>query len=765
MAVSRRTLWLLRALRVQVGAQADDTVRRLTEAWVRAWDLLDAEWQAAMAEVVAAYVTAGRWPAPWQLARIDRLAAAQQQTATALAALTATANTTTAAGAVEVVAATAAAEPAIMASQLPADLAAAALETYAAKVAPSALEAIVSRARTQIHAGTWPLTDDAVQAMRRALIAGVATGAHPTETARQMVDQVQGAFNGGLGRAINLARTETLEAYRHTSATVHAANADVLDGWTWIATLDPRTCFPAGTWIRTRAGQVPIEAVRVGDEVLTHTGGWRCVYETLDQAYEGPMVTVEAGPLRVTATADHPFLIERQGELQWVEARHVRSGDSVLSDRESDPHGIDHAGGEGAVERGSDEPHDGPAEALHVEGLASVPVGDLGVPVRLVNLQGGSAADEEVDRPLPAGDGGLLVIGDAQHVESATDVALGHGLAGVASVAADRAEPGAALLSRTDPERLAAGQAVDHYGGPAAVFRAVCVPGAADAENGAAAGAGSVFDGGAGAVDRTVVVPVGVATRDAERLPATGAGLGDLGRAGVAGARAKGVGLPAAGAEGGAATVAGALDAGHSRSASAPVGFVSLVGGVASGAAELPAAAGDPRRWDLECGSTPLASPLHRHTVSMVTIQNQAARVYNVEVDGDHSYVANGVAVHNCPGCWAMHGTHHPLTQAGPWDHQQGRCARMGKLKSWAELGIPGVEAPDLTPDAEATFAALPHADQLAVMGPGRLALLTSGQIGWADLPTRRDSQAWRPSYVPRPVRELQALAARRAVA
>jgi SPP1 gp7 family putative phage head morphogenesis protein len=258
-----------------------------------------------------------------------------------------------------VIAATAAAEPAIMASQLPASLAAAVLETYAARIAPTALEAIALRARQQIHSGTWPLTEQATGAMRRALIVGVATGAHPTDAARDMVRQVEGAFNGGLTRAINIARTEMLDAYRNTSAAVHEANSDVLDGWTWIATLDRRTC----------------------------------------------------------------------------------------------------------------------------------------------------------------------------------------------------------------------------------------------------------------------------------------------------------------------------------------------------------------------------------------------------------------------PSCWAMHGTHHPLDQAGPWDHQQGRCARMPKVKSWLELGIPGQEAEDLTPDAERVFAALPPDDQLAIMGPGRLALLTAGRVSFADLAVRRDNQAWRPAFVARPVRELQALADRRAVA
>ncbi|MEU7590621.1 phage minor head protein [Micromonospora sp. NPDC049230] len=358
MAVTRRTLWLLRALRADVGDQTDDTVRQLTAAWVNAWDVLDAEWRAAVDQVVALYAAGDRWPAPWQLARIDRLAAAQQQTAAALAALTTTTNTTIGAGATEVVAATATAEPVLMASQLPAAAAATAVHTYAARILPSALEAIAVRARSQIHSSTWSLTEDATQAMRRALISGVATGAHPTEAARSMVDQVEGAFNGGLARAMVIARTEMLDAYRDTSAAVHHANSAVLAGWTWISTLDGRTC----------------------------------------------------------------------------------------------------------------------------------------------------------------------------------------------------------------------------------------------------------------------------------------------------------------------------------------------------------------------------------------------------------------------PSCWAMHGTHHPLDERGPDDHQQGRCARMPRVKSWAEMGIPGVEGQDATPDAQKVFAALPRADQLSVMGPARLELLNSGQITWADLATSRDSQAWRRSYVPRPVRELQAIAARHQV-
>lgn len=803
MAVTNRTLWLLAELRDQVGGATDDVVRDLTAAWVTAWDEVSQAWADAVAEIIAEFLATGIWPAPWKLARLSRLNTTAVRTQQTLNALTTTTVASAGAGVDQVIAATIAAEPAIMASQLPAQLAAAALTAYADNIVPTALEAIALRARQQITVTTWPLSAEATEAVRRSLIRGVATGAHPTDAARDMLRRVEGDFNGGLNRAIVVARTEMLDAYRDASAHVHQVNEDVLAGWVWSSTLDRRTCFPAGTWIATRAGQVPIEAVRVGDEVLAHTGGWRRVYETLDQPYDGPMVTVEAGPLRVTATADHPFLIERQGQLQWVEAQHIRRGDSVLSDRESGPHGVDHAGGEGAVERGSDEPDNGPAEALHVEGLAGVTVGDLGVPVRLVDLEGGPSVDEEVNRTLPAGDGILLLVGDAQGVQRAADIALGHGLAGVPSVAADRAEPGRAVLLGLDAERIAACEAVDHDGGSAADLRAVGVVGPLGDENGAASGARAPVDVGACAVDRAVVVPVGVAARDAERSAAARAGLVDLGRGGggIAGPRAVDAGSFPAGSEGGAASDTLTVDARDGGDAVAGMGALPLVGGVTGATAELPPTSPCPRRGDLvgsptsgtdpvlsgvvvelgavsvgardgavfelpvstvELGPAPLTSKLHRYTVSMVVPHVQAARVYNLEVEIDHSYVANGFAVHNCPACWGMHGTVHPLSVPGPEGHQQCRCARLPKAKTWRDLGIDLDEDDDLTPDAQQRFDGLDEAEQRAIVGPGRLAMMKAGKISLADLPVRKTNPGWRPSYVPRNLTQLDLLARRR---
>ena len=104
------------------------------------------------------------------------------------------------------------------------------------------LDAIVQRATTSITSRMWVLSDQAAEAMRRRLVQGVAAGRNPRETARLMVADVEGVFDGGLARALNISRTETTDAYRAGAKAHHEANADVLRGWVWLAHLSERTC-------------------------------------------------------------------------------------------------------------------------------------------------------------------------------------------------------------------------------------------------------------------------------------------------------------------------------------------------------------------------------------------------------------------------------------------------------------------------------------------------------------------------------------------
>jgi hypothetical protein len=241
-AITRQTLQLLRRLRVDVGEAADAATRDLTKAWVTAWDELHTQTSAAVDELVAAAVRAGRWPQPWELARVYRLQEMLVAAEQALAQLGTHTGVTVADTAGQVIGATVDQEPRLIASQLPAAEQVAAVQRFTARIIPSVVDVMAARTRANIINTARPLSADAMDAMRRELVAGVAVGDNPRTTARQMVARVEGAFNGGLTRAMTIARTETLDAYRVASAYAHTANADVLSGWRWLCSLDSRAC-------------------------------------------------------------------------------------------------------------------------------------------------------------------------------------------------------------------------------------------------------------------------------------------------------------------------------------------------------------------------------------------------------------------------------------------------------------------------------------------------------------------------------------------
>jgi SPP1 gp7 family putative phage head morphogenesis protein len=113
-----------------------------------------------------------------------------------------------------------------------------------------------------------------------------------------------------------------------------------------------------------------------------------------------------------------------------------------------------------------------------------------------------------------------------------------------------------------------------------------------------------------------------------------------------------------------------------------------------------------------------------------------------------------------CPSCWAQHGSMHAVDDPGPQDHQQGRCTGVPVTKPWSQLGFAIEEPASILPDAQSVFDALPEADQLAVMGRDRLALLRSGKVAWSDLSVNRSTPGWRDSFAPRPTKDLRKRAA-----
>jgi site-specific DNA-cytosine methylase len=65
-------------------------------------------------------------------------------------------------------------------------------------------------------------------------------------------------------------------------------------------------CFPAGTLILCRQGLVPIEKVKVGDEVLTHESNWKRVTSVM-QSVKDTITVRGQGHFGLETTAEHPF--------------------------------------------------------------------------------------------------------------------------------------------------------------------------------------------------------------------------------------------------------------------------------------------------------------------------------------------------------------------------------------------------------------------------------------------------------------------------
>lgn len=105
-----------------------------------------------------------------------------------------------------------------------------------------ALQAIVRRTTQQVTSTALPLADETYATILGELTRGVAAGDNPKATAARMLRRAEDLHNFGAARAVNIARTETLDAYREGSRAAQDAHADLLAGWAWIAHLGSRTC-------------------------------------------------------------------------------------------------------------------------------------------------------------------------------------------------------------------------------------------------------------------------------------------------------------------------------------------------------------------------------------------------------------------------------------------------------------------------------------------------------------------------------------------
>lgn len=248
MPVTRRTLRISDQLRILIDDRVDQAVRELVQAWVRAWTEIEPEWEAAIA-VLVSLSRNGKWPTPAQIGRAAQARRALAAVTVAITELSEFTGVTVMTTAREVTGEVALWQARLIASQLPAEAGTTAeLVARFNRVDVAAIAAIVERTNTQIESRRIPLERDAVEAMRRALVRGVALGNNPRTAARHMLQLAEHRFNGGLTRAMTIARTEILDAHRSATAAHHFDHGDVLQGWAWHAKLDTRTC--PSCWVK-----------------------------------------------------------------------------------------------------------------------------------------------------------------------------------------------------------------------------------------------------------------------------------------------------------------------------------------------------------------------------------------------------------------------------------------------------------------------------------------------------------------------------------
>ena len=93
-------------------------------------------------------------------------------------------------------------------------------------------------------------------------------------------------------------------------------------------------CCPPDTTVVVRGGEVSIDRIRVGDEVLTGKGRFRPVSGVLSRYYDGPLVSIRPSlyaPIRLTP--EHPVYVFRDSDFLWIPAAHVLPDDYVVSPR------------------------------------------------------------------------------------------------------------------------------------------------------------------------------------------------------------------------------------------------------------------------------------------------------------------------------------------------------------------------------------------------------------------------------------------------
>lgn len=166
---------------------------------------------------------------------------------------------------------------------------------------------------------------------REVFAQAIAEGWNPRKTGRALANQMEGLAKR---RAVLIARTEQIRAYRTANRDVYARNADVLQGWRWTAAKTPATCamclaldgeiFPVEETLSSHPACV------IGDTKVATPG----LLASTARRHSGEVVQIKTRNGHVlTVTPNHPILTPEG----YVAAGLLREGGYIVSG--TDPEG------------------------------------------------------------------------------------------------------------------------------------------------------------------------------------------------------------------------------------------------------------------------------------------------------------------------------------------------------------------------------------------------------------------------------------------
>ena len=170
----------------------------------------------------------------------------------------------------------------------------------------------------------WWAAQQTDTAMRfsRIVRGGMLRGATGDEMAREVRD----AMGIAMRNAQSLVRTSVISVNNAAQVALYDANADLLNGVEWTATLDRRTCLVAGTPVSTPNGEVPIDALKIGDLVISGAMRPKKVISFMSRKVKKTVIVTLSNGQKIRCTEDHMWLNANQ---EWVEAGDLKSGDAL----------------------------------------------------------------------------------------------------------------------------------------------------------------------------------------------------------------------------------------------------------------------------------------------------------------------------------------------------------------------------------------------------------------------------------------------------